>query len=138
MTIREAISELRSLNEPVPKPMRLPSPEEVSMAERRIGVTFHPDYRAYLLQASDVAFGTKEPATITIPQSRNDLFQICDAAWERMGVPKDLPPFCEDNGDYYCMAGSGEIVFWSHDGRSNERWPNLATWIEEVWIGESV
>jgi hypothetical protein len=53
-----------------------------------------------------------------------------------MEVPRKLLPICEDNGDYYCMNKKGEIVFWSADGASDEKWKDLATWIEEVWIGE--
>jgi hypothetical protein len=31
---------------------------------------------------------------------------------------------------------AGEVVFWSHEGATDERWPDLATWIREVWIAE--
>ncbi|MBI5876378.1 MAG: SMI1/KNR4 family protein [Chloroflexi bacterium] len=48
---------------------------------------------------------------------------------------------CGGNGDYDCMRASGrssEVVFWAHDdGASDERWPDLAAWIEPVWIGEN-
>jgi hypothetical protein len=137
MTIDEAIAQLRELNEPVPKPMRLPNEEEVSTAEQRLDVKFHPDYRRYLLGASDVVFGSMEPATITDPESHTDLFQMCESAWDEMELPKSLLPICEDNGDYYCMNPKGQVVFWSADGGTDEKWPDLATWIEEVWIGEN-
>ncbi len=32
---------------------------------------------------------------------------------------------------------SGEIRFWSHDGATDERWSDLATWVKEVWIEEN-
>jgi hypothetical protein len=137
LTLDEVIRKLRKLNEPVPKPMRLPTTEEVQEAERRLGVRFHPDYYHYLLQASDVVYGTKEPATLTLPGYFTDLLSICEVAWEKHGVPRNLLPFCEDNADFYCINEAGEVLFWSHNGRSRERWPNLATWIENVWIGES-
>ena len=41
---------------------------------------------------------------------------------------------CEDNGDFYCINRTGEVVYWSHNGATDERWPNLATWISEAWI----
>ncbi|WP_116919250.1 SMI1/KNR4 family protein [Tamilnaduibacter salinus] len=47
-----------------------------------------------------------------------------------------LLPFCEDNSDFYCLTPTGEVVFWSHNGSTAESWPNLATWIFQVWIGE--
>ena len=61
---------------------------------------------------------------------------MCQEAWE-IGVPEDLIPICQDNGDYYGMNKKGQVVFWSHDGATDEKWKDLATWIEEVWIGES-
>src|SRR5437763_993007 len=51
MSIDEAIAALRERNEEVPKPMRLPAAAEVDAAEKELGVTFHPDYRRYLLEA---------------------------------------------------------------------------------------
>lgn len=136
MNLEDAIQELRELNEPVPKPMRLPTPAEVGIAEQTLGVSFHPDYREFLLEASDVVYGAKEPCTVTPDGGHTHLIAVATDAWEEMGVPRDLIPICEDNGDYYCMNKSGEVVFWSHDGVTGERWPNLATWIKQVWIGE--
>jgi len=138
MTLDEAIAQLRELNEEVPKPLRLPQTAEVSAAEKRLGVKFHPDYRKFLLEAGDVTFGTLEPATLTVRRSPNDLLAVCESAWDEMDLPRELLPFCEDNGDYYCMNEAGEVVFWSHnDGEETEKWPSLAAWIEEVWIGEN-
>jgi hypothetical protein len=134
MNIEEAIRELRGLNEPVPQPMRLPSEGEVSRAEGQLGVTFHPDYRKYLLQASDVVYGTKEPCTVMPDGGHTDLTIVAQEAWGKMGVPRSLVPICEDNGDYYCMNEAGEVVFWSHNGMTGEQWPNLGTWIKRVWI----
>ena len=51
-------------------------------------------------------------------------------------LPRKFLPICEDNGDYFCMNRKGEVVFWSHDGATDEKWKDLATWIEEAWIGE--
>ncbi|MDB5329823.1 MAG: cell wall assembly protein [Phycisphaerales bacterium] len=136
MTLDEAIARLRELNETVPIPQRLPTEAEVSAAERELGHPFHPNFRKYLLEASDVVYDTKEPVTITDPDSHTHLQTVCEDAWEQMEVPKKLLPICEDNGDYYCMNKKGEIVFWSGDGATDEKWPSLAAWIEEVWIGE--
>jgi hypothetical protein len=136
MTLDEAIKELRDRNEEVPTPMRLPTVEEVAAAEKEIGVQLHPDLKQYLLQASDVVFGTKEPVTVSDATFNTHLPEVCNQAWDEMDVPRKLVPICEDNGDYYCMNKKGEVVFWSSDGATDEKWKNLATWIEEVWIGE--
>jgi hypothetical protein len=134
MDLNSVISELRELNEPVPKPMRLPTEEEVNKVEAELGIHFHPDYRKYLLSASDVVYGTLEPCTITPDGGHTDLLEVARTAWTELDVPKKLLPICEDNGDYYCMNKSGRIVFWSGDGQSDEEWPDLATWIKEVWM----
>lgn len=136
MSLDEVIQELRELNEPVPKPLCLPTQEEVVEIERKLGIKFHADYRKYLLEASDVVYGTLEPATIVQESGHTELTRIAQTAWEQLGVSHDLIPICEDNGDYYCMNSEGEIVFWSHNGISDERWPDLATWIKQVWINE--
>lgn len=134
MNLEEVIRELRERNEPVPKPLRLPTAKEVDDAQRKLRVTFHPDYRKYLLDASDVVYGTIEPATVTPDSGHTELTAVAQDAWE-VGVPRSLIPICEDNGDYYCMNKMGQVVFWSDD-QLTERWPDLATWIKEVWIEE--
>jgi hypothetical protein len=101
--------------------LRLPSEDEVAGAERELGKSFPPDYRRYLLEASDVVF--------------LDLVTMVREAWD-LGVPRDWLPFCEDNGDYYCLDGN-TVRYWSHNGETDDKWPDLGTWINEVWIGEA-
>lgn len=132
----EVIGELRSLNRPVPAPLRLPTEEEVGAAEERLDVRFHEDYRRYLLEASDVVYGNLEPAVVVPDVGYLDLIEMAENAWEEWEVPRDLLPICEDNADYYCVNEAGEVLFWSHDGTTHERWPDLATWIKRVWIEE--
>ena len=136
MNLPDVIAELRELNEPVPEPLRLPTEAEVAAAEDQLGVKFPADYRQYLLQASDVVYGSLEPA-IVIPEAGHlSLAEIAENAWDEMEVPRELLPFCEDNGDYYCLNQKGEVEYWSHNGSTDEKWKNLATWIKEVWIDE--
>jgi hypothetical protein len=45
MNLKEAIAELRARNVKVPRPPRLPTPEEVDAAEHRLGITFPVEYR---------------------------------------------------------------------------------------------
>lgn len=137
MTLDQALTELRERNLKVPVPLRLPSREEVHETEQRLGLRFHPDFVQYLVRASDVVYGTKEPVTITRSSAHTHLESVARDAWNKMELPKSLLPICEDNGDYYCMEQSGRVVYWSHDGATTESWPDLATWISEVWLGVS-
>jgi hypothetical protein len=136
VTLDEVIAELRRRNEPVPRPAPLPTEDEVEAAEARLGVRFHPDYRRFLLQASDINYNVLEPATITRPGAHNDLFRIAQRARGTWRVPRDLVPICEDNADLYCLTPDGRVIFWSHDMRApnGEEWPDLAAWIEQVWM----
>ena len=134
--MENVIAKLRVLNEPVPKPMRLPSQDEIRSIQTELGLEFHPDYVRYLLRASDVVFGTLEPATIPSDSGHTFIGEVASNAW-KMGVPKTLVPIAEDNGDYYCMNEAGEVLFWSHNGATGEKWRNLESWIQEVWINEN-
>lgn len=133
--LNEVIAELRELNESVPEPLRLPTPAEVDAVQEKLGIRFHPDYVRYLLEASDVVCGTLEPATVPEDSGHTYIVPMATHAWAA-GLPADLVPIAEDNGDYYCMNARGEVLYWSHDGETDEEWPDLATWIEEVWIAE--
>ena len=134
MKMSAVINELRRLNQPVPKPFRLPTEDELKGAENRLGLTFPEDYRQYLLAASDVVYGTLEPAIVVPDSGYLNLVEVAESAWSEMDVPSNLLPICEDNGDYYCLNEKGEVRFWSHNGTTDEKWQDLATWIKEVWI----
>lgn len=136
MTLTEALRALRAADERVPQPLRLPTAVEVAVMEAQLGVCFHPDYRRFLLEASDVVAGTLEPATITAPDSHTHLPEVVACA-RKLGVTDDLLPFCADNGDFYCLTAVGSVRYWSHEGASPESWPSLAAWIVQVWLGEA-
>jgi hypothetical protein len=115
-------------------PFRAPTDAEIKAAEQRLGVRFHFDYHAFLRGGSDVGDSILEPAVILPGASHLDIFEIADAAWRLMGLPRDLLPFVENNSDYFCLTPTGEVVYWSHNGATNERWPNIATWRQQVCI----
>lgn len=99
MTLPEAIECLRELNSPVPRPPRLPNDAEVTAAEAALSMRFPDDYRYFLQHGSDVVYGTLEPAAVTPDAGHLSLVEVAQSAWTA-GAPKDLMPFCEDNGDY--------------------------------------
>ena len=136
MEISEVIAELRKLNEPVPTPLRLPTEAEVKSAETQLEKTFPDDYREYLLTGSDVVHGALEPAVVLPDAGYLNLVEMAESAWDEMELPRELLPICEDNGDYYCLNEKGQVQFWSHNGETDEKWPDLASWIQEVWIDE--
>jgi hypothetical protein len=122
------------LNNPKDSPFRLPTHAEIAATEARLGMAFHADYKAFLLDGSDVANSLLEPAVVLPGAGHLDLFDIADRAWRLMHVPRDLLPFVEDNGDYYCLTPAGEVVYWSHNGATDERWPNIVAWRKQVCV----
>ena len=135
MKLHTIIAQLRNFNEPVPKPARLPTEAEVANTEQRLNFQFSKDYRYFLLHASDVAYGSIEPAMITPESGHLNLVDVACTAWEN-GVPKELLPFCETNGDYYCIKPDGLVVYWSHGRETEDSWTDLSQWIQQVWLGE--
>ncbi len=135
MPLSEVIAKLRALREPVPRPARLPTEAEVSAAAQRLGVRFPPDYRYFLLHAGDIVYGFLEPARVTPDAGHADLMDVATTAC-KVGVPREFLPFREDNGDHYCFAPDGRVALLSHDGLRGGSWPDLAHWIQEVWIDE--
>jgi len=133
MDLESTITQLRSLNQPVPHPPRLPTENEVDAAEERLGVIFTPDYRYFLLHASDVVYGTIEPATVTTNAGYLDLVDLATEGWN-VGVPEALLPFCEADGDYFCLDSEGRVLLWSEEGPTDESWSDLAEWIQAVWL----
>ena len=136
MTLDEAFQKLREASEPVPNPPRLPTAAEVDAAERDIGVPFHPDYRRFQLEASNVVAGVLEPALV-LPSVMPylDLRETVKVA-RQIGVPREVLPFCQDNGNYYFIDTAGCIGYWDHDGRTalHGRHESLADWIVEDWL----
>ena len=47
-------------------------------------------------------------------------------------LPVELMPICEDNSDYYCINNNGEVVFWSHNGATDEKWANVTVWRNQM------
>lgn len=113
---------------------RLPTAAEIRAAEQRLGRNFHPEYREFLLGGGDVADAALEPAVVAPTGDDLDLVMLATTAWEVMGVPTGLLPFVEDNGDYYCLTEKGEVVYWSHNGVANQRWPSIDAWRHDVCV----
>ena len=86
MNLPAVIAELRELNEEVPQPLRLPTETEVANAEAQLGVKFHPSYRRYLLEASDIVFGALEPAIVIPDAGHLSLVNMVATARDEMRI----------------------------------------------------
>ncbi|WP_049632282.1 SMI1/KNR4 family protein [Cellvibrio sp. pealriver] len=124
---------LREHNEPVPVPLDLPDEDKLVEIEEEILLPIPRDVRTFLLEASDVVYGSLEPVTAADPNSHTYLPEVTATAWA-MGVPRHLLPICEVNGSYYCAEPDGEIVYWRDDDMTDESWPSIWHWIRDVWL----
>ena len=115
-------------------PFRIPSTGEIVEAERKLNFKFPYAYVEFLKGGSNVANAVFEPAVILPGCSYLDIFDIAETAWGKMGVPKEWLPFIEDNSDYFLISQTGEVKYWSHNGTTNEKWPNFAEWFQQVCV----
>jgi hypothetical protein len=135
MNIDEILELLKSKNEPVPKPFRLPTAIEVGQAERDLNFKFPEQYRQFMLEASNVHYNVLEPGLV-IPDLMPyiSLRHMASMGWSH-GIPKNHLPFCEDNGNYFTISTEGNIGYYDHDDNShNFGSSKFKDWIEEEWM----
>jgi hypothetical protein len=135
MNISQAIETLLENDQPVPKPLPIPTEEEVSYFEKQLEFTFPVEYRQFQLRAGNVTVGTLEPAVcIKNIDAYLNPTEIANDGWE-MGVPRDFLPFCCDNGCYYCISKDGTVKFWDNEDCQfgYESW-TFSSWVNEVWL----
>lgn len=115
-------------------PFRIPTDAEIAEAERKLNFSFPSAYAEFLKSGGNVENALFEPALIFPGCSYLDIFELADTAWNQIGVPRHWLPFIEDNGDYFCVSQAGEVMHWSHNGTTNETWPNFSTWFQQVCV----
>ncbi|WP_080115825.1 SMI1/KNR4 family protein [Pseudomonas syringae] len=134
INISTAIAELKVCRIPLPLHQQLPDDELINAYEHELGVSFPSDYKTFVKEASDSICNGKDVLRLTA--NRDSPRELLNAVIEarQQGLPDSWIPVCEDNGNYYCILEDGTVRYWSHDGSSNESWPNLASWIKQAWI----
>ena len=132
--MEDVIEELRENAEQIATPLDLPNEDDLIEIEEQILLPIPYEFREFLLQVSDVVFGSMEPVTIADSHSHTYLPEVTAIAWDQ-GVPRDLIPICEYNGDYYCVSTEGEVGFWSNgEVQEDETWPSVWHWAKDVWL----
>ncbi len=119
--------------EAVPIPLTLPDDELLVEIEEQILIPLPSEYKEFLLQVSDVVYGSIEPATVTDPQSHTYLPELAAYAWS-IGLSRELIPICQLGDDYYCIEQDGTIVFWTHQSIDEESWDSIWQWAKNVWL----
>ncbi len=141
MDAQRVFEELHTLEKPVPRPLPLPTEQQIAQAESRLGVTFPPSFRVFELEHSNINAGDIEPLVVTAHGPIN-IVEAVESAWNECGVPRTLLPFAAGDGGYFCfdLGSKGEeksVVQWTHESAGiTDRWDDFATWIKSYWIGE--
>lgn len=131
--MEEILELLRDSHQPVPVPLELPEEDDLVEIEEELLLQIPRDMRSYLLEASDVVYGSLEPVTVADPNAATYLPEVAAVAWS-LGVPRHLLPLCEDNGGYYCVESEGEVVLWREGELSDETWLSVWHWVRDVWL----
>ena len=105
-----------------------PTDSEIEVAERKLGFDFSDEYKDFLKSGYDLGKIPMEALEIVNPPSYINIYHTLEDAREYHDLPEDLLPICEDNGDLYCLTDLGEVLFWSHNGKVNEKWKNVKVW----------
>lgn len=131
--MQEMIDELREVAEEVPVPLELPEHDQVVDAQEQILMPLPADFREFLMEATDIIFGSLEPVTVADPSSHTYLPEVTSMAWS-LGMPREMIALCESAGGYYCVAQDGEIKLWRDGEYDEEVWENIWYWIRDVWL----
>ncbi|NVK22065.1 MAG: SMI1/KNR4 family protein [Kangiellaceae bacterium] len=109
-----------------------PTDEEIDKAQQELGFAFPSEYITFLKSGYDLGDIPMEALEIANTPSHVNIYEAVENARKYFNLPTSLLPICEDNGDYYCLNQSGEVVFWSHNGATNEKWSGVSAWREEM------
>ncbi len=134
--MEDVYEKLREINANVLVPLDLPDEDQLLEVEEEILISLPQEYREFMLMVGDVICGSIEPATAADPQSHTFLPELAATAWS-LGVPRELIPVCEHNGDYYVISEEGEIKLWREsEGEINEdeSWNSIWHWARDVWL----
>ncbi len=105
-----------------------PSDKEIAEAQEKLGFIFPPEYIDFIKSGYDLGEAPLDALEISNPPSYAGIFEALESAKKHYHLPKGLYPICENNSDYYCLNQKGEVVFWTHNGTTDERWLNVTVW----------
>ncbi|ACJ27982.1 Conserved hypothetical protein [Shewanella piezotolerans WP3] len=112
--------------------IKIPSDIQIADAQKKLGFRFPKEYVAFIKSGYDLGDAPLEALEIVDPPSYADIYEALESARKFYDLPAELLPICEDSSDYYCINDKGEVVFWSHNGITDEKWENVAIWRNHI------
>lgn len=131
--MEDVLDELRERALDLAVPLELPDEDTLVEIEEQILIPIPYEFREFLLQVSDVVYGSMEPVTVTDAQTHTYLPEVAATAWD-LGFPRELVPLCEHHGEYYGVAEDGEVVRWADGEVTEDSWPSVWLWARDVWL----
>ncbi|MGY0218902.1 SMI1/KNR4 family protein [Endozoicomonadaceae bacterium StTr2] len=131
--MQDVVDSLREKNIDVPVPLELPTEDDLVVIQEEILIHLPDDYKQFLLMVSDVIYGSIEPATVCDEQSHTYLPDMASRAWD-IGIPRELIPVCEVDGNFYCIAEDGEISYWVDLEATEDSWSSIWHWAADIWL----
>lgn len=133
--MNEIVEELQELNQDRFQSITLPDEDDLVIIQEQLLLHLPADLKDYLLNVSDVVYGSIEPVTVTDDFSQNHLPEVTFIAWER-GLERDLIPICAYENGYYFIAQEGYIGYWSPESGVEEdrHWDSIWDWCRDVWL----
>ncbi|MEH6446367.1 MAG: SMI1/KNR4 family protein [Oceanospirillaceae bacterium] len=133
--MNEIVEELREKNQDRFGSIELPTEDDLVIIQEQLLLHLPADLKDFLLNVSDVAYGSIQPVTATDDFASSHLPETAAVAWDR-GMPRELIPICEYLDGYYYIAETGYISVWVPKVGLDERyhWDSIWHWCEDVWL----
>jgi len=131
--MEEIIDALNQAAQPPQFDESRPDEDTLVEIEEEILLPIPPEFKAFLLTAGHLVFGTLEPVSVNDPQAHTYLPEVTAAAWDA-GLPRDLLPLCQIDDGYYCVDQQGEVALWQHQQLGDEQWQDVWEWAQAVWL----
>jgi hypothetical protein len=118
----------------------LASEEDLKVVENKLQISLPESYKLFAMNYLNI--GLRGIQFLPLKES-NPMYILSELrnAQEYSNLPKHLIPFVNDNDDFYCFNLKSkqpdyQVVYWSHNGVTDEKWENFTTWIDKCLIGE--
>ena len=131
--MEEIVDQLREASIKTASYLELPEEDDLVIVEEEILLPIPRPMKVFLLEVSDVVFGTLEPVTVADPGAHTHLPEVTAQAWAN-GLPREYLVLCQCGGDYYIVDQEGEVLLWQDGQLSDETWEDVWQWAEEVWL----
>lgn len=129
--MEEIIERLRKVNQQVPVPLELPTFDDFVDAQEALLIHIPDEFRDFLMQVSDVVYGSLEPATIADPTMHTYLPEMAASAWDS-GLERDLLPICQLVDGFYAINQEGTVSIWPE--QEEAEWQSIWHWVTHVWL----